>query len=318
MNAAGAIPLLVLAGSPGAGKSTLLARWLAEPDMADAGALLNEPAPVAIDVHLVGGHAGTTRALAGGCACCTRRDDLFDALDSLAGTQRGAARFERLVLELSGLADPAPLLAAFQGDERLRERFPLQGLATVVDALAGLQGLEEQRARSRAAAADVLVIAKTDLVPAADVDRLAAALARLNRDAQILHADDVAASAREVWHSAARAPGGDVRRVEAAVASGEEGHDGIDVHALELAAPVELSGFCLRLAGFLHAQAGRVLRVKGLVAVEGRRGPAVVQAVGTALHPVRSLRAWPAGAPRNTLVVMARGLAEEEIRAALP
>lgn len=317
MNEAAAIPLLVLAGSPGSGKSTLLARWLAESDMADAGALLNDPARVAIDAHLVGGHAGTTRALAGGCACCAKRGELYGALEALAGTPRGAPRFERVVLELSGLADPAPLLAALEGDARLRERFPLQGLATVVDALAGVQGLAEQHARSRVAAADVLVIAKTDLAPAPEVDRLAAALARLNRDAHILRSDDAATSAREVWEAAARAPGAEVRRLEAAVASGEEGHDGIDVHALELPAPVELSGFCMRLAAFLGDERERVLRVKGLVAVEGRRGPAVMQAVGATLHPVRSLRAWPAGAPRNTLVVMAREITERQILAAL-
>lgn len=316
MNAEPAIPLLVVAGSPGAGKTSLLARWMADPDMADAGVLVNEPAPVAIDAHLFGGHAGATRALAGGCACCVKRAELPAALEALAGTRRGAPRFERVVMELCGLADPAPLFAALEGDARLRERFPLHGFATLVDALAGLRGIDEASARSRVAAADVLVIAKADLVPSPEVDRLAAALARVNRDAQIVRSYDGAADARRVWDAAASAPGRELRHLEAAVAS-DGAHEAIEVHALELAAPVELSGFCLRLAAFLHEQRERVLRVKGLVAVEGRRGPAVIQAVGATLHPVRSLRAWPAGAARNTLVVMARGVAEREIRAAL-
>ncbi|HSN20640.1 MAG TPA: GTP-binding protein [Usitatibacter sp.] len=315
MSAEAPLPLLVVAGSPGAGKTSLLARWMADPDAVATAVLVNEPTGIAIDAHLVGGHAGAARAFTGGCACCDMREELPAALESLAGARRGAARFERVWMELSGFAHPAPVLASLE-DARIRERFPLHGFATIVDALAGLRELEDAGARARVAAADVLVIAKTDLVPAGEVDRLVAALARVNPDAEILRPHAGAADSREVWDAARSAPGRELRRLEAAVDAGYA-HERIGAFALRLPAPVELSGFCLRLAGFLYEHRERVLRVKGLVAVQGRRGPAVIQAVGAALHPVRTLRDWPAGAAHGALVVIARGLDEATIRAAL-
>jgi G3E family GTPase len=102
-----------------------------------------------------------------------------------------------------------------------------------------------------------------------------------------------------------------VRRLEAALAAGGDaegpGRD-VRVHTVALDAPVELSGFCVRLAGWLQANEGAVLRVKGLVAVRGRQGPAVIQAVGASLQPVRTLKDWPPGASPGALVVIGRGL----------
>ena len=316
MNAHGEpVPVLLLAGSPGAGKTTLLARWMADPDFANTAVLVNEPGDAAIDAHLVGGLAASTRTLAGGCACCVARRDFPLALESLAGSGRVPVRFERVVVELAGLANPAPVIGQL-ADPELRERFSLHGLATLVDATAGPRALDDREARARVAAADVLVLAKGDLVGEQELARLAEHLVRANPHAEIAGLDARAPSAATVWAAAASASGRAVRHLDASVAARGD-HDGARAHTLAMEAPVELSGFCLRLASFLQAEGDRVLRVKGLVAVEGRKGPAVIQAVAGELPPVRTLKDWPPGAAPGALVVVGRGLDDASLAAAI-
>ncbi len=308
-----AVPVLLLGGALGAGKTTLVARWLAEPDFAATAVLLNELGEGAIDAHLVGGYAGATRTVCG-CACCAAPGTLAAGLESLTEPRSGAPRFERAIVELAGIAHPLPVLQQLAGDAGLRERFPLHGLAVVIDATEGPHGLEDPRAQACAAAADVLVLAKAEHADRAGVARLEARLAHLNPDAEVVRVEPDGSRAHEVWEAAAASPGRARRHLEA-LAAGAAGHD-VAVHTLHLP-PVELSGFCMRLAAFLEAQSGAVLRTKGLVGVKGRKGPAVVQAVGGALHPVRTLKEWPPGAAPGLLRLVTRGLDDRTIRNAL-
>lgn len=278
------IPLLLVTGSPGAGKTTLLGHLLADPDFHDTSVLANGLDEIGLDRHLLEERA--------------RR-----------APQPGLRGHERAVLEAPGLVHPQPILADLAADARFR----LQGIVTVVDALEGPQRLEARaEARAQAAVADALVIAKTDLAAEDDVQRLAAALAKLNPDAQILRTP---ADAREVWDAAGCAPGREVRHLRSAL--GEQADSHAHAFTVRFAHPVELSGFCARLASFLDAHAEQVLRVKGLVAAEGRHGPAVIQAVGRKLYPVRTLKKWPAGVEGSVLLVTVLGLPEERIGAAI-
>jgi len=313
------LPLLLVGGSLGAGKTTLLARWLADPALANTAVLVNEPGEAPIDAHLMGALAGATRTLAAGCACCDARSELPRALEALVDGRRPAPGFERVIVELSGLAHPAPLLEDFAADGRLHERFPLLGMATVVDAAEGLAALEVPEARARVAAADVLIVGKTELATQADVDTLVAALARLNPHAEIVRGGS-STEAREIWAAAAASPGRELRRIEAALAAGGEdgpAADAVRVQTIRFDAPVELSGFCVRLAAWLAENEGAVLRVKGLVGVQGRHGPAVIQAVGASLQPVRTLKEWPPGAAPGALAVVGRGLDGARLRVSL-
>jgi G3E family GTPase len=309
-----AVPVLLVGGALGAGKTTLVARWIAEPGFGGSAVLVNELGEGAIDAHLVGGYAGATRTVGGGCACCAARGALAAALESLAGPRPGAPRFERVIVELAGIAHPLPVLEELAGDAALAERFPVHGLAAVIDASEGVHALDDGTVRACAAAADVLVVAKTEHVDGTAVERLAAELARVNPHAQAVRVAPDGPLAAQVWEAAAAAPGRALRHLEALVQD-TGGHD-VEVHTLHLA-PVELSGFCMRLAALLEAGPGAVLRAKGLVAVKGRKGPAVIQAVGRALLPVRTLKQWPAGAAPGTLRFVTRGLDAAAIRAAL-
>ena len=313
------LPLLLIGGSLGAGKTTLLGRWLADPALANTAVLVNEPGEAPIDAHLMGALAGSARTLAAGCACCDGRSELPRALEALVDGRRASPGFERVIVELSGLAHPAPLLEDFASDGALRERFPLLGMATLVDAAEGLAALEAPEARARVAAADVLIVGKAELAARDPVETLVAELARRNPHAEIVRGG-AGSEARDVWAAAAASPGRELRRIEAAVAAAgedrpEEG--ALGVHTIRFDAPVELSGFCVRLAAWLAANEGAVLRVKGLVGVRGRRGPAVIQAVGASLQPVRTLKEWPPGASPGALVAIGRGLDGARLRDSL-
>lgn len=302
------IPLLLVAGALGAGKTTLLGRWIAEPAFAGTALVVNELGDVPVDAHLVGAFAGTVRSVAGGCACCAVRGELARTLEAVVSARGARARCTRVAVELGGLGHPAPLLADL-AHPVLGGRFALQGVVTMVDASAAPSALDEPEARAQVEAADVVLVSKAHLAASDAVQRLIARVAQLNPDAEILAADADAAS---VWDAAERAPGRARRHVAAAYAfptDVADVHSGaVASHTLRLAAPVELSEFCVRLASFLDLHAAQVLRVKGLVAVRGRRGPAVIQAVGPSLQPVRTLKEWPADARPGGLLVVARGL----------
>src|ERR1700751_216828 len=162
------LPTTVLTGFLGSGKTTLLRRALVSPALADTAVIINELGEIAIDHHLVDFVEGSVIELPGGCLCCAVREDLAQTLRSLiersdAGEIR---RFRRIVIETTGLADPAPILYTLGTDPMLDHRLRLAGVVTLVDAVHGAATLDRfAEAARQAALADALVITKTDLVP---------------------------------------------------------------------------------------------------------------------------------------------------------
>lgn len=221
---------------------------------------------------------------------------------------------ERAILETTDQDAPLAIIAGLAANPRTGYR--LHGVVTAVDALEGARCLSEQCAcREQAALADALVLTKTDLASVGEVDRLVQRLVAFNPDAEIIRSAQGYMDACGMWDAAAAAPGRDIRQVRALMESGNEASE-IRAITLRYSRPVELSGFCVRLASFLEKYAGRVLRVKGRLEVEGRHGPASIQAVGSRVYPVRT-HEWPEGDRESMLVVVAKGLDEQEIRADL-
>src|SRR5262249_37172473 len=175
------LPTTVLTGFLGSGKTTLLRRALADPRFTDTAVIVNEVGAVAIDHYLVDFVEGGVLELPGGCLCCAVREDLARTLRDLidrrdAGTVRP---FRRIVVETSGLADPAPILYTLGADPMLDARLSLDRVVTIVDAVNGFETLGRfAEAARQAAVADMLVMSKTDLAPVSGV--LDAALMRLN------------------------------------------------------------------------------------------------------------------------------------------
>lgn len=296
-----ATPVLVVTGALGAGKTTLLARCIGDPDFAGTAFVIDEISEVAVDPHLLAGAPARVRR-----APCGR---WTEALREVAAA---GDRFDRVMVEANGLATPARVLQAFEEDEALCGRFRIAGIVAAVDACASDATREAWHVRAQAAGADAIVLTKLDLAEPEDIASQVDAVLRINPYAEIFRASSPQFAAASLWAAVEQAPARELRRLQGWI---DEAHaPQVGALCVKFAHPVELSGFCVRLAAFLEQHAAQLLRVKGLVRVEGRHGPAVIQAVGAALYPVRTLKEWPAGVDESALVVIARGMPDDVLR----
>ncbi|ANL36045.1 CobW family GTP-binding protein [Rhizobium phaseoli] len=193
------IPVTILTGFLGAGKSTLLNRILKDPAMKDAAVIINEFGDVGIDHLLVESSGDSIIELSDGCLCCTVRGELVDTLANLMdAVQTGRVKpVKRVVIETTGLADPAPVMQAIMGNPVIAANFELDGVVTVVDAVNGLQTLDNhEEARKQAAVADRLIISKTSMAGA--TARLELRLRALNPRAATVDADSADAGSAAV------------------------------------------------------------------------------------------------------------------------
>jgi G3E family GTPase len=300
------IPVTIVTGFLGSGKTTLIRELLATPEGADTALVINEYGEVGIDHALLRASSDATVLLGNGCVCCAVRTDLQESLRTLfADRAQGAVpSFERVVIETSGLADPGPVLQTFASDRALGEAFHLQALVTVVDAPGGAGNLAHApEARQQVALADRIVLSKTDRADAAAVAALCARIGELT-------AAPVATAAHGVIAPGFLLDEGLDLPVRAAqVHDHAHAHShGIDSFALFFADPLPWPVFEQAMAVLTALRGPDLLRVKGLVAVEGARGPVVVQAVQHVAHRPVELEDWPDDDRRSRLVFITRNL----------
>jgi G3E family GTPase len=293
-------PISVITGFLGSGKTTLLSRLLRDPAFARTAVIVNEFGEVGLDHLLVEASDEEIVLLEGGCLCCKVRGDLVRTAGHLLERHaRGAAAFDRIVVETTGLADPAPILQALMTDREIADRLRLDSVIATVDCAAGGATLDAHpQSVKQAALADRIVLTKTDL---ADSRALAERLRRLNPGAPQLTA----------LHGA----------VDASLLFGGSGYD----RPLPDHGPHSESGtnsFCLRRSQPLHAVTlslflqvlaehcgEKLLRLKGLVdVVESPGRPAVIHGVQHVFHPPAWLEAWPDDDRATRIVVISQGL----------
>jgi G3E family GTPase len=306
------IPVTVVTGFLGSGKTTLIRELLARPEGANTAVVINEYGEVGIDNALLRASSDATVLLGNGCVCCTVRTDLQESLRALfADRARGAVpSFQRVVIETSGLADPGPVLQTFASDRALGQEFHLQSLVTVVDALSGGGNLDHMpEARHQVALADRVVLSKTDRADAA----AAAALTRRIRE---LTAAPVQAAVNGAIDPAFLLDEGPDLPARLAGHVHDHAHahtDGVDSFVVVLDRPLPWAVFEQALAVLTAVRGADLLRVKGLVAVAGCRGPVVIHAVQHVADRPIELEGWPDGDRRSRLVFIARRLEKTDV-----
>jgi G3E family GTPase len=325
-NAAAMTPITVLTGFLGAGKTTLLNHLLRRPELAGCAVLVNEFGEIGLDHILVEKLDDTTQLLASGCLCCSVRGDLARALRDLLPRVR-AGEVRRVVVETTGLADPAPVVQTLMSDLQVALRYRLDGIVTVVDAVhAPGQLAQFEEAVRQVAMADRIVLSKTDLVDDLALAALRSTLAGLNPGAPVHVADRGALDPAAVLDCGLFDADGKIAQVQTWLNDAawnadnpRDNHLGrIDSFCLTFTEPLHWQGIGSCLEMLIGTRGESLLRVKGILNLIGQDRPVAIHGVQHMFHEPVLLPAWPPGDPRTSRIVfITRDLNRETIEAGM-
>jgi G3E family GTPase len=321
---AGLIPVSIITGFLGSGKTTLLNRLLKRPEMNRVAVIVNELGEIGVDNDLIEVSSEQMMLLNNGCLCCVLRGDLQETLRDLFIKRRNGEiiDFDRVVIETTGLADPAPVMQTLITDALLLEQYRLDCVVTLVDAVnAPGQLVQFTEPVKQVALADRLVVTKSDLVGEKQLTALTARLRELNPRAPVQVAVNGEIELSFLVDVGLRRTNARLEEVERWLGVGEEDEHGhahrhdetVQTFVLRFDQPLPWEAFTQCLEVLTALRGPDLLRVKGLVNVAGKAGPMVVQGVQHLFHPPLELAAWP-GTDRTTrLVFITRGIPRETV-----
>lgn len=329
------LPVTLLTGFLGSGKTTLLNQLIRH--LPRTAVVMNEFGDVSLDHDLLEKMEGPMAVLSGGCVCCTVSGSLSPTLKNLyMARERGdIPKFERVVIETTGIADPAPILDTLLNDPWVRARFRMDGVVTTVDAVLGDAQLDSYfEAVKQAAVADRLILTKTDLASPADLAVLQSRLSKLNPAAEqliavkgeldfeqilnlgLFNARDKTPDVQK-WLSAQRykpVSGSLIGRAKAASGS----HDNrIRSFSVVLDDPIPLTGLASALEMLVGFRSEHLLRFKAIVNIAGKDSPTVLHGVQHVLYPETELEKWPTEDRRSRFVFIVRDLDPEFVNKVL-
>ncbi len=334
------IPVTLLTGFLGSGKTTVLNHILKQPGLVDTAVIVNEFGEIGLDHLLVENATDDIVLLNSGCLCCTVRGDIAETLLNLfVGRANGKVpHFVRVVIETTGLADPAPILHTLISDPLVAARYSLDGVVTTVDAVNGAGTLDRQpEAVKQAAVADRLLLSKTDLADTSALRGLRARLAVLNPSAPLVpvaHGEVDPALLFNLGFYDPQTKSVDVQRWlrdEAFAAERDSGHDhdhdALDVNrhddrirafCITRDEPISWAALSTWLDALATMRGDDLLRLKAIVALSDRPGePVVVHGVQHLFHPPVLLPQWPSDDHRTRMVFITRDLPREAIEKTL-
>ncbi len=319
------IPVSIITGFLGSGKTTLLARLMREPAMGRTAVIINEFGAIALDHDLIETSDESFVQLSNGCLCCNVRSDLTLTLGDLAArrAQGTVPPFERVVIETSGLADPAPILNALMTDRDLTGIYVLDGVITTVDALMGIATLENhEESRRQVAVADRIVVTKTDLA-GAQTDTIKQQLAAVNPGAPVVTAVRGAIAPSVLFDCGFYKVAGKHPDVSHWLAheTSEQHHShsrtgDITSFCIVREEPLHAATLPLFLSALTENCGADLLRMKGIVHVrEAPERPAVIHGVQHVYHAPVWLPRWPSADHHTRMVFIGRNIRESWVRA---
>jgi G3E family GTPase len=294
------LPVLLLSGFLGSGKTTLVNALLKDPRLADTAVAINEFGAVPLDQHLIDEGQDRTVVLANGCLCCNVAGDMEEAVMRIFSRRQTGdlPRFRRLIVEPSGLADPAPIAQAILRNPVMSRYLRLEGIVTTVDALFGLSQLERHgESRKQVSLADTVVLTKTDLAESGTVATLTSKLRALNPTATLI----------EARHGAVDAAARGLGWMAEAVDSDPTHTRSVAAVTLIADRPLAWRAVEAWLRDLRIELADRLLRLKGLIDAAEAAGPVVVQGVHHVMHPPTMLDRWPDSDRRTRIVLIVQG-----------
>ena len=307
------VPISIITGFLGSGKTTLINHLVSQEAMEATALIINEFGEIGLDHLLIESAIENTLLLENGCICCSIRGDLIDTINDLFSKvqNKQIPKFSRILIETTGLADPAPIVSSIWSERSFTNRCSLDRTITVVDGVHGMAQLgEHEEAVAQIAQADIGLISKSDIAPHSDIDRLMEHLNQINPTVILRLAEKGRVDPEFLFSGHFDQTRYLIRKANHSDHDIEFRHDDIASLALRHESPLEKSKLFSWLSMIYSLRPYAMLRMKGIIWLIDHDRPMLLEAIGNNVSLPRSLPNWPAEKKETQLVLIFKGLSK--------